>query len=143
MMHPSPHLNGLIIARTTTDRNDLVYLCQFISKGCIWLLVKYSLYDMTKNIDLKKYRQIIQRINGKFQIHPKKFQTGFDTSFSFLHPSFLGRKRKRVKNNQLSYKTGYNQNSPTKLTKVDSVCFYLRGPFAIYLSSYTLFKMTT
>ena len=49
----------------------------------------------------------------EFQMHPEK-KIGLLLHSHFLLPSFFLRgKRKRVRNNQLSYKIGYNWNSPS------------------------------
>ena len=65
----------------------------------------------------KKKKAVMEtkNIHGEFQKHPKNkcFKTGFATSVYFSSSLFfLGGKRKRIRNNQLAYKTRYNRNSP-------------------------------
>ena len=69
-------------------------------------------HKMISKVNKKIYRcftlniQLILNFPVEFYMHPEK-KNAFATSFSFS-PSlfFLGGKRKRVRNNQLSYKTG-------------------------------------
>ena len=61
----------------------------------------------------------VSRTGGEFQMPSEK-----PVLLLFLLPSFLGGKRKRVRNNQLSYKTGYNRNSSHRgLDANKSPCF--------------------